>query len=203
MNNMHEREGVVKYSCRRIDRPISQVQGLMGFFGLRKKLFIQKLIGEDQEGLGYGNISMRVHSSPRFLITGSQTSGLEDVSGQQLAEVLTVDIEKNFLTFAGSIQASSESMTHAALYQVDPNIKGIAHVHSSALWEQYRDRLPTTHHHVAYGTPEMAYEMIRLYRRKSTAIQGVIVLAGHRDGIIAYGPSLEVAVQQILDLKVS
>ncbi len=158
------------------------------------------LIGADGEGFGYGNISIRLHTSPRFLISGSQTSGLAQVDGRHFAEVTVVDLERNFLRCVGEIQASSEALTHAALYTADPEIRGVVHAHSQPIWERHRHRLPTTRDDVEYGTPQMAYEMIRLYRRGPVAHQGVIIMGGHPDGVIAFGPSLGQAAQAILDL---
>lgn len=202
MNHSEEIEGVIKYTCQQVSRPISAAPDLAQFFELRKLLFSRNLIGVDGDGFGYGNISFRLFSSPRFLITGSQTSGLEFITARDLAEVLVIDIEKNFLKFAGHTQASSEAMTHAALYQVDSNIKGVVHIHSNSIWNRMMKKLPTTRPDVAYGTPAMAYEMMRLYRCNRSEQEGIFVLGGHQDGLISYGPTLEIATMNLLKLDI-
>ena len=111
-----------------------------------------------------------------------------------------VDLDRNFLKCRGEIRASSEALTHAGLYQADPSIRAVVHVHSRPVWERYRDQLPTTREDVAYGTPEMAYEMIRLHRRGAFGARGVVVMGGHRDGVIAFGPTLAGTAQEMLDL---
>jgi ribulose-5-phosphate 4-epimerase/fuculose-1-phosphate aldolase len=91
-------------------------------------------------------------------------------------------------------------MTHAAIYQLDQHIGAIVHGHSLSLWEKYKDALPTTRPEVAYGTPEMALEFQRLYRDTAFRSERVAVMAGHEEGIISFGFSLEQAANRLLDL---
>ena len=49
-----------------------------------------------------------------------------------------------FFTCIGPIQASSASLTHAAIYQANPDINAVIHVHDRDLWENLLDRVPTT-----------------------------------------------------------
>lgn len=198
--NQHEQEGVIKYTSNAIQRPISGSIDLNEFFRVRHELFSLGFIGEDEHGLGYGNLSIRLYSSPRFLITASQTSGLEWISSHELAEVLSVDLNRNCLTYAGFAQASSESMTHAALYQADSGIRAIVHIHSRKLWQAALDVYPTTKKDVAYGTPEMAFEVIRLHRAIRTQ-SGIMVLGGHQDGIISFGSTISEAFHLIRSMS--
>jgi ribulose-5-phosphate 4-epimerase/fuculose-1-phosphate aldolase len=195
-----EREGVVKYRCEHVRRPLEPHPALGDLVRWRAVLCERRLIGVDEAGTGYGNVSVRLHATPRFLVSGSQTGGLGAVDGRHFAEVLVVDLERNFLRCAGEIAASSEAMTHAALYQADPAIGGVAHVHAPAIWRRGLGILPTTREEAAYGTPEMAHEMIRLRRRGAFRQRGAVVMGGHRDGVIAFGPTLGDAVAEILRL---
>ena len=111
-----------------------------------------------------------------------------------------IDLDRNSLRSKGESPPSSEALTHAALYQVRSSIRGVVHVHSHAIWTAWKDRLPTTKDDVAYGTTEMAYEMIRLHKRNALADLGVIVMGGHQDGVIAFGRSLADAAGEILKL---
>jgi hypothetical protein len=73
-------------------------------------------------------------------------------------------------------------------------------VHSPAIWNAQRHVLPTTRDDVLYGTPEMGYEMLRLHKRKALGRQGVVIMGGHQDGVIAFAPSVAEAAQEILKL---
>jgi ribulose-5-phosphate 4-epimerase/fuculose-1-phosphate aldolase len=112
-----------------------------------------------------------------------------------------VDLDRNFLKSTGETPPSSEALTHAALYQVDNAIRAVVHVHSAGLWEAHLNRLPTTKPDVAYGTPGMAYEMIRLHKRSAIGKRGCVVMGGHRDGVIAFGASIADAAGAILALR--
>jgi len=200
MRETHEKEGVVKYTCTHVSRAITLPAEMPDFLIWRNRLRSLELIGEDSEGLGYGNLSIRLYASPRFLITGSQSSGLVQVDQRHFAEVSVVDLDKNALRSAGEMPPSSEALTHAALYQINRSIRAVVHVHSGAIWEAWRNRLPTTRDDVPYGTPEMGYEMIRLHKRSASGGQGVFVMGGHQNGVIAFGPSLAGAAGEILKL---
>ena len=169
MHESHEKEGVVKYTVRHATARLTLPPEMPELFSWRRKLRGLDLIGADAQGLGYGNISIRLYASPRFLITGSQSSGPIDVDQRHFAEVSVIDLDRNSLRSKGEVPPSSEALTHAALYQSRPSIRAVVHVHSHAIWSAWRDTLPTTKYDVAYGTPAMAYEMIRLHKRHALA----------------------------------
>jgi L-ribulose-5-phosphate 4-epimerase len=200
MHQTPEKEGVVKYTVKhetaRLDLPAAMPE----FFSWRQRLRQLELIGEDAHGLGYGNLSIRLFATPTFLITSSQSSGLHEVDQRHFAKVTVVDLDRNFLRSSGQMPPSSEALSHAALYQMNGAIRAVVHVHSRPIWAANRDRLPTTKDDVPYGTPEMAYEMIRLHKSKALGRLGVIVMGGHQDGVIAFGPSLAEAAGEILGL---
>jgi ribulose-5-phosphate 4-epimerase/fuculose-1-phosphate aldolase len=201
MARPNEQEGVIKYTFQHVAAPIAAPPQLDDILEWRSRLRAQNLIGADAQGVGYGNLSVRLHASPRFFITGSQSSGLLQVDRRHFAAVTVVDLDRNFLKSTGETPPSSEALTHAALYQVDNAIRAVVHVHSAELWEANLNRLPTTKPEVAYGTPEMAYEMIRLHKRSAIGKKGCVVMAGHRDGVIAFGASLADAAGEILALR--
>ena len=200
MHETPEREGVVKYTVRHVTARLVLPPEMSELFAWRRRMRELQLIGEDAHGLGYGNLSIRLYASPRFLITGSQSSGLSEVDRRHFAIVRIVDLDRNLLKSIGETPPSSEALTHAALYQVDGAIRAVVHVHSRIIWDTCRNRLPTTREDVAYGTPEMGYEMIRLHKRSAIGGQGVVVMGGHQDGVIAFGPSLTAAAGEILKL---
>jgi L-ribulose-5-phosphate 4-epimerase len=200
MHEAHEKEGVVKYTVKHETARITFPAEMTEFMAWRRRLRTLELIGEDAHGLGYGNLSVRLFATPSFLITSSQSSGLAEVDQQHFARVTVVDLDKNFLRSVGERPPSSEALTHAALYQVNGAIRAVVHVHSRPIWEAYRNQLPTSRDDVLYGTPEMGYEMIRLHKRAALGRLGVIVMGGHQDGVVAFGPSLAEAAGEILKL---
>lgn len=48
-------------------------------------------------------------------------------------------------------------------------------------------RLPTSRADVPYGTPAMAHEMDRLARETTLLERRLLAMAGHEDGVIAFG----------------
>jgi hypothetical protein len=200
LDRSRKEEGVVKYRCEHSLGQLRPYPELRDLLAGRAELHTRSLIGEDRGGVGYGNVSIRLQSSPRFLISGTQTSGLAEVDPRHFAEVTVIDLDRNLVKSRGEIWPSSEALTHAALYLTDPSIGGVAHVHAEDLWRKYRDRLPTTDPHVEYGTPQMGYEMVRLHKRREIRRQGIVVMGGHRFGLIAFGLTLASAVQEILTL---
>jgi L-ribulose-5-phosphate 4-epimerase len=165
----------------------------------RKPLHEAGLIGHYADlGIGFGNISVRFSEPGQFVISGTQTGHLAETGSEHYALVTSYDIAGNHVSCTGPVQASSESLTHAAIYELDPGINAVVHVHSMQLWNKLLDRVPTTGPDIAYGTPEMAYELVRLYQSSEFADSGVAVMAGHEEGIISIGGTLEQAVLQIL-----
>jgi len=109
-------------------------------------------------------------------------------------------IADNVVWSTGAVKASSEAMTHAALYALSPEIGAVVHVHSKALWCRYLHELPTTHASVPYGTPAMAREFERLWAEGRFAAGGIAVMAGHEEGIVSIGTDLREAAERALAL---
>ena len=168
----------------------------------RQPLFQAGLIGQYEDpGVGFGNISVRCKGTGMFVISGTQTGHLARTSAADYALVTAYDVDNNRVSCRGPVQASSESLTHAAIYELSAGINAVVHAHSRTLWDQLRGRLPTTGKDVAYGTPEMAREFVRLYRSTDFATGGIAVMAGHEDGIISIGRSLEEATRRVLRIN--
>lgn len=192
-------EGYVKYDSRWQKGPAPDDEAVALLENCRRPLFEAGLIGHYAEhNVGYGNLSVRTESG--FVISATQTGHLEHTTGEHYVLVTDVDITANAVTSVGPLPPSSEAMTHAALYALTPAITAVVHVHSERLWREYMDRLPTTDPAVPYGTPEMAREFSRLWHRSAFAETGVAVMAGHDEGIVSVGATLDEASQRILDL---
>jgi ribulose-5-phosphate 4-epimerase/fuculose-1-phosphate aldolase len=109
-------------------------------------------------------------------------------------------ITRNWIECRGQTAASSEALTHAAIYELAPNIGAIVHVHNRRMWEHYLGQLPTTNPNIPYGTPEMAAEMKRLWQTSDLESQRALVMAGHVDGMVTLGLDLQEATERMLQL---
>ncbi len=192
-------EGYVKYVSHWTPGPATHVVAARDLDEWRRPLYRAGLIGQyDDIGIGYGNLSVRRGSGNLFLITGTQTGHLQTTDEQHYCLVTDCDIRNSIVRCSGPIQASSEAMTHGAIYALGDAIGAVVHVHSTELWKRYIHKLPTTDPNVAYGTPYMANELDRLYRQSGFKENGVAVLAGHDEGLISFGTTLEHAATRIL-----
>jgi L-ribulose-5-phosphate 4-epimerase len=186
-------KGVIKYNCNWIEgKPLSEAQ-IRTLNRWRTRLHNLGLIGAYDNGVGYGNISRRIGQSDQFIISGSNTGRLTVLDGRHYTRVLSYDIHDNKLTCEGPIQASSESLTHAAIYTANMRIKGVIHIHSLSLWQKLIDQVPTTSREVEYGTPEMAGEVTRIVKEAPIKDKGILVMGGHIEGIITFGRTLDEA----------
>jgi len=196
-------EGYIKFeSIWQKTDPLSHA-GIDELIEWRRPLFAAGLIGQYADvGIGYGNISLRVPSADltRFIITATQTGHLSELQPQHFALVTGFDLQRNQLHSAGPSEASSESMTHAAIYELDQDIGAIVHVHSEKLWSRLKNSIATTSAEVAYGTPAMAQEFVRLFADSDFSTSGIAVMAGHSEGLIATGRSMQEAAQKVLFL---
>jgi L-ribulose-5-phosphate 4-epimerase len=200
-------EGVVKYRVRwrraAFSLPTAKHE-LLRLMACRDDLHARRLIHTYPDGTGFGNISVRVGNNqsgqPRFLISGTQTADRERSTLDDFAVVDDFDIARNTLSCTGAVAASSEALTHGAIYQLDAGIGAIVHVHHRALWRHFSGRLPTARRDVGYGTTDMAEEMGRLWRDAGLKKARALVMAGHQDGVISFGGDVDAATQRLLEL---
>lgn len=194
-------EGYIKYQSHWSPGPAPDATAARRLEKWRRPLFAAGLIGHyDELNIGFGNISTRSGEPGQFLITGTQTGHIEDTTPEHYSLVTAFDVDRNEVFCTGPVQASSEAMTHAAIYELDSSINAIVHVHSKPLWDQYLHVLPTTDSAVTYGTPEMAMELGRLYRESAFGSDGIAVMGGHVEGLISIGESVEQAAMKFLVL---
>ena len=191
----------VKFTYQRACTNIAPFDALTELNACRRKLVQQRLIGLDANGIGFGNLSVRDGVSGNFYITGSATGGLPELTPTDCVRVVAYDFEKNWLRYEGAAIPSSESLTHAAIYQSDPTISAVIHYHDSVLWRMRLDRVPTTLKAIAYGTPEMAYEIMRLFTVSDVRSRQIFVMAGHEGGILTFGKNLEDAFTVLIREK--
>jgi L-ribulose-5-phosphate 4-epimerase len=194
-------EGYIKFKCELTDANFEfKDHDFSNLERWRGKMFEMGLIGVYPDGIGFGNISLRAGSSSAFIISGSATGSHPHLCKDQYALVTHVNFEENSLICTARLNASSESMSHAVIYETCSLVNGVIHLHSKILWGQLINRIPTTLSTVTYGTPEMAYEIKRVIRENDLISAGLIVMGGHEEGIIAYGKDLDEAGKLILNL---
>ncbi len=169
----------------------------------RSILFNLGLIGQDvsrYEGYGFGNLSQRSrqHKST-FIISGSQTGHLDELTPNHYVCVESCDIAGNHVVASGPLKPSSEALTHAMFYQLDSSIKCVLHIHSPKLWQfGLNHHYPVTEQSVEYGTREMAIEVSLLYHQGSLQQYQTLIMKGHEDGVIFYGDSINQAALAFL-----
>jgi len=203
---MAEIEGVIKYSINHIDKAIDPSISLSEINAWRTVLFKLQLIGQQKnryEGYGFGNISQRIHpsntKSDQFLISGTQTGGIAELSSRHYCQVLNANPNNNHLDSLGLYKPSSEALTHASVYLHDNSVQAVIHVHSPEIWNNTAKlELPCTAANIAYGTPEMASEVARLLQSEQLKQKKIFTTLGHIDGVIAYADNMEQAAQNII-----
>ncbi|MFW6295657.1 MAG: class II aldolase/adducin family protein [Halothece sp.] len=183
-------EGYVKYSCDWIESDTVKSQDVTELNLWRDRFYQLGLIGEYPNGIGFGNLSVRDGNSEVFIVSGTKTGSLPTLTEKHYTRVTAFDLDRNWLQCEGPIEASSESLTHAALYQADKTIQAVIHVHNFQLWQRLMNRVPTTAKDCPYGTPEMAKEMYRLFQEENLRERKILVMAGHEEGVIAFGKDL-------------
>jgi ribulose-5-phosphate 4-epimerase/fuculose-1-phosphate aldolase len=188
----------VKFTYQRARADIAPFNAFAELNAYRRKLLEQHLMGVDSNGVGFGNVSVRDGMSGNFYITGSATGGLPELTPTDCVRVVEYDFARNWLRYEGASIPSSESLTHAAIYESDPSTSAVIHCHDSGLWATLLDRAPTTSKAVSYGTPEMAYEIMRLFKGTDLRSRKILVMAGHEGGIATFGKNLEDAFDVVM-----
>jgi len=184
---MKHEEGYIKFNIEWEKQSIDLPDQLFLSMNLwRQKLYVMELIGAFADGVGFGNISIRNHNN-QFFITGSATGNIQKLFQKHYALVKNFDLENNYIHCTGLTKASSESLSHAAIYQSNQEVNAVIHIHSQKFWKKYIHHLPTTNENAAFGTPEIAREISTL----TTKEKGIIIMGGHPEGIISYGKSLD------------
>lgn len=194
-----EREGVIKYRLDFTPAPAPSDAAIPTLCRWHHTLRDLGLIGRDPDrygGLAYGNLSARCTGG--FLVSASQTADLPAPDARHFVRVTDWDCARNQLSAKGVSPPSSESLTHAALYDADPAIHWIFHVHCPEIWSRRVNlSLPTTPEDVPYGTPAMAAALQSLHAAR---LSGIYAMGGHRDGLVSVAATADQAGGQLRDL---
>lgn len=204
-------EGAIKFTARHRSQSLNRrhvAELACRLIAWREILARTGLVGQDPVrygGYGYGNVSGRTGppSAPRgrraFLISGTQTSGKPCMSLADFCVVEACNPARNRVESFGEILPSSESMTHAAIYDLGAHIRFVFHAHCPVIWQRAKElRIPTTDVGVAYGTTDMVREVGRLYRQTPLAEVRILAMGGHEDGIVVFGKNAEEAGEVML-----
>lgn len=191
-------EGYIKFNMHWEMGPAFRPDQVMDLMLFRDKLVMDGWMGYDEkEKVGFGNISQRWSNGHQFVISGTQTGDIRNIGPEHFSLVSNYHIARNSVTCIGPIRASSEALSHAACYSLDKAIGAVIHIHDNVLHEKWMDKLPTTDKLIAYGTIEMAYEIRRLYIENKLRGRKVIIMGGHKGGIIAFGDSLSAVYEDL------
>lgn len=193
-------EGIIKFTVgtRRPGPPLA-LEDYQGIEVIRSSLWRQKLIGhDDHANVGYGNISRR-RSHGGFVISGTQTGHKEVLDGGDYVVVDGWDFSRNSVSCTGPCLPSSESLSHAALYQ-RPDVGAVIHVHCRKLWDVLiQAGALSTEDDIAYGS-EALYRRLGELAGTVVGLPLVIVTKGHQDGVFAAGTDLAEAYEAVIGM---
>jgi hypothetical protein len=200
---MPAHEGIIKFRLRFTRaRPMGCAE-IREINAWRAILFRFGLIGQDPRrygGFGYGNISCRIgpFTGPAnrrpFVITGSQTGGLDSLGPEHYTTVVEYDPDRNRVKARGPIQPSSEALTHGMIYNISRTTRFVIHVHSPEIWSKaHALGIPVTDEQAAYETTHLALEVGRLFRASRLGEKQIFAMGGHEDGVVSFGRSGEEA----------
>jgi len=185
-------EGYIKFHCNWIKaEPLSKYR-LLDINKWRDTLFNLGLIGSFNNGIGFGNISIRFNNRT-FIITGSATGGLKTLNENHYVLVNEYNLLQNSITCTGPIKTSSESLSHAVIYECSQETNAVIHIHNFGMWKKLKHKVPTTLENISYGTTEMAEEIKGLFLKTNVKTEKIIAMAGHKEGIIVFGNTLDEA----------
>ena len=197
--SIHRDEGSIQFSFAHEAAPAPAHPRLHDLMRIRDEFHRLGLVGVLPDGIGYGNLSARIAGTDRFIITSSGTGAHFPIAPAHFSEVVSFDIDHNHVVCRGPLPASSESMSHGAIYAARPDTHAVIHIHDRAMFQLLlKEGAPQTPADAAFGTPEMARAVGRLAGTLPPV--AVLVMAGHEDGLIAFGPDPQSARDALVDV---
>lgn len=193
---MKQTEGVIQYRLEHQWHALNNSLELRPLMAWRDILYKLELIGQHPErydGLGYGNLSQRCPDAvAEFIISGTQTGHLPQLCSADFASVLYTAFRDNHIIATGLAQPSSEALTHAAVYQAQPAIQAVVHVHAPLIWRLTAAlELAAIPASATYGSVNMAGAVYDLLQQQPDC--RIFSMLGHEDGIVACGEDLDAA----------
>lgn len=203
-DNQTEIEGLRKYKLEHLKLDLEELSKVaVKIESIRKKLYSRKYIGTDNTGQSYGNISMKLSNSNIFVISSTQTGFKTTTSLNDYSLIFDYDLEQFTTKAFGLKEPSSETLTHACVYDCDNSISAIIHIHDFRLWEKM---INSCCHNVTaevpYGTAEMTIETRKIVNDRNRKDQNdIFAMAGHHGGIVSYGCNLNDAYDNIISIE--
>lgn len=211
---MGEQEGVIRFEAEHRREALPDLLAplaaeLARWQGVLRRLGVVGRDPDRYQGHAFGNLSACLESalppgSRSFLISGSQTMRPGDegeaAALERWAVVERWDMAANRVESRGLVAPSSESLSHAALYDLDLRtpIGAVFHAHAPDLWRRAAELgLPITDRGAECDTPELAREIARLGDEGALS-GGLLAMGGHEDGVLAFGATPEEAGQRLV-----
>lgn len=191
-------EGYIKFDASWEKAPPFPGEQIASLNDCRQRLYELGLIGAYDNGIGYGNISCRHGQSSQFFISGSKTGNLPQLDARHYALVTKVLPQENRLHCRGPVIASSESMSHAVIYQECPEVNAVVHIHHLGMWQRLMHQVPTTDAAAPYGSPAMVESIRSLLKETDLRHSRIFVMQGHEEGVFTFGKTLESATQVLM-----
>lgn len=193
-------EGYIKFSIELTDGLIPDYYLLLDLNEARGDLFKKGLIGQYENGISFGNVSIKAEDGQTFYISGTSTGDKKFLVQTDYCRVDSFDLESNTVYCTGKIKASSESMSHGMVYKSNSAVQCVLHIHNKKIFDYLiENNYPATSEKAAFGTPELAAEISELV----ASIDGpsaIFATKGHEEGVIAYGGDIDSALQLILTI---
>ncbi len=187
---MQDKDGYIKFIVEHWETvAVCTDDAISNLIKFRTEIFDRGWIGVLPDGVGFGNLSMRMGGS--FIITGNATGQHRVLNSSYFAKVLSYDAEQNICISEGPRKPSSESGTHAVIFEVLPDINVILHIHNTTVWKKIIKTGFSTTKDVEYGTPEMAEAVKKLIQQPEVQKAGVFAMKGHEDGVVFFGERIE------------
>ncbi len=194
--------GAVKFNCHwNQSGPVITDEQFEIINNWREVLYNMDLIGAYENGVAFGNLSIRIPGGHQFYITGSSTGEITELEPGHYVKVISFNIDDNAVQCIGPLKASSESLTHAAIYLADPGANAVIHVHDLELWQQLINKVPTTNPAMEYGTSGLAQDILRLFNDSDVIANRIIIMSGDRAGILTFGNDIDEAVNILMQYK--
>jgi ribulose-5-phosphate 4-epimerase/fuculose-1-phosphate aldolase len=202
-------DGVIKFNHNFIKKtqtiPTIEYQELES---VRKVLHKLNRIGAYSNGIGFGNLSIKRNyqshfktNQKQFLISGTQTGELSELTRVHYTRVVDYDLDKNEIKVIGPIKASSESLTHASIYESSNNINCVLHIHNFKIWNSLlKSTYPKIPKDVEYGTKEMAQFARKIVLGTKKNEFNLFAMEGHEEGVIFFHENLTQCLNNVLEI---
>lgn len=193
-------EGIVKFNCHwNQSGPVISDEQFEIINSWREILYNMDLIGSYENGVAFGNISMRIGKANQFIITGSSTGEITELEPGHYVKVNSFNFDDNAVQCVGPLKASSESLTHAAIYTADQGANAVIHVHCLELWNKLIYNVPTTNPGMDYGTAGLARDILKIFTKPDVYEKRIIIMSGDRAGILTFGHDMDEAANVLME----